>query len=676
MDHFNKVIASIRWTKDHPKPGILFCDLSTTFGTPALTQLTKIVVQALCIDTNHVILGVPTRGNTWAALLASVSGARAFFLGKEGVGTPVPGTIPFCSASTVYSGDKKTNFTVRADVLEQLLQAPVIWVADDVCESGSTLNAVISFLQEKGCKVVRGIPLISFKQEHDHVIYHNTYSLPGRSVFGSSPQFLCTLRGGDQKPYDIERAAIIYGPPSMNHLMETYKGACRPSCMADIQWNTFSGGMPNIHFDVPLHNAIFFYDAGLDSTTQDGLVHALARSCTNLTIFVPYLPQGTMERVDEEGTLAIAQTRLHSLCGAMPIGGARVAVEIVDIHQTGTRFYLGDRVIYVPRSKLTALVDADCTATAIAFPDEGARKRFAHRFPGYTQLVFSKKRGPKGERIIELSDTVGNGSLGTKLKHVTIVDDLVRTGGTILVTARILRSMGFTWIEAAFVHADFDPGTVHAFANDPALDRIVTTDSVPQKARALLLAAPTKKVEVHNLFLDDYHVDFSKRVGDFTILASASNTKYDALRLDIPGIYTMAVPNGPTRPEQPLSEKEGEAAALDRIAVVRHLWPKALRIVAIESYIDATDGYDKVCFVISYWYRGEEKTTIGHSVPNRSVRVPPEFLELCLKPENRGKITAGELMQKAWNLPTKDAWIAHVGGDRKQQIMSARYNGL
>ena len=649
MQHFNSVVGTIRWTHNYPRDGINFCDLSQTFGTPALAELAKITVKALCIDVDHVIVGVPTRGVVWAALLASVSGARAFFLSKEGVGTPAPGIVPFCAAGTVYSGDQKTKFNIHADDLAAIKRAPVVWVADDVCESGSTLRSVMETIGP----TARGIPLISFRDEFHHVIYFDGIRcFPGRRVFESVPGLLCTLRGGTTEIGERGHP-FVYGLPSMDHLVRSYVTNKRGARVGDVQWNTFPGGMPNIHFDVPSFTAVFIYDASADTTTQDGLVHALARSCETLEIIVSYLPQGTMERVDQEGTLAIAQTRLHSLCAAMPVGCARVTVTVYDIHQTGTRFYTGDTVRYRPISMLDSLVAMDCD---IAFPDDGACKRFRHLFPGRNLLIFSKKRGPDGKRIIELNEMVGD----SQAKSVTIVDDLVRTGGTILSTARILKiNMGYDHVTAAFVHADFDPGTLHAFVHNSVLDAICTTDTVPEKARALQLSAPNK-VSVFGIF-EGLNINLTTTMDADTvllILASTSETKYHVLRSICTSVYTLHVPNGPNRPEQPMSSAEGEAALRDRIDFVSYVWPTA-NVFAAESYIQ--NSYDAVCAMFS---KGKH---IGHSSEYFNVPVPTEFMMQC----SNGKITAGEFMQKAWNLESKDAWIRHMGKTRDGQIRSA-----
>ena len=59
-----------------------------------------------------------------------------------------------------------------------------------------------------------------------------------------------------------------------------------------------------------------------------------------------------------------------------------------------------------------------------------------------------------------------------------IVDDLISTGGTLARAARAARRQGASKIIACAAHGLFTPGAEQALA-DPAIDRIITTDSVP-----------------------------------------------------------------------------------------------------------------------------------------------------------------------------------------------------
>jgi ribose-phosphate pyrophosphokinase len=59
-----------------------------------------------------------------------------------------------------------------------------------------------------------------------------------------------------------------------------------------------------------------------------------------------------------------------------------------------------------------------------------------------------------------------------------IVDDLISTGGTLLRAARAARKAGARRVMALVTHGLFMPGAAEVLA-DPAVERLVITDSVP-----------------------------------------------------------------------------------------------------------------------------------------------------------------------------------------------------
>jgi hypothetical protein len=93
---------------------------------------------------------------------------------------------------------------------------------------------------------------------------------------------------------------------------------------------------------------------------------------------------------------------------------------------------------------------------AIAFPDEGAQKRFGSLFHQYDVVTCGKKRVGK-ERIVMIQDGDCQG------KHVLIVDDMVKTGGTLVECAKALVAHGATGASAFCAHAAFPPSAERLF---------------------------------------------------------------------------------------------------------------------------------------------------------------------------------------------------------------------
>jgi ribose-phosphate pyrophosphokinase len=59
-----------------------------------------------------------------------------------------------------------------------------------------------------------------------------------------------------------------------------------------------------------------------------------------------------------------------------------------------------------------------------------------------------------------------------------VIDDLISTGGTLLRAAKAARNGGARNVMALVTHGLFMPGAAEVLA-DPAMDRIIITDSVP-----------------------------------------------------------------------------------------------------------------------------------------------------------------------------------------------------
>lgn len=116
---------------------------------------------------------------------------------------------------------------------------------------------------------------------------------------------------------------------------------------------------------------------------------------------------------------------------------------------------------------------------AVISPDPGGVKRaelFRHALEEQlgrpVEKAFVDKHRSGG--IVSGELLVGNVSGATAI----IIDDLISTGGTLVRAARQARQAGARGVVAMVAHGLFMPGAADALA-DPAIDRLVVTDSVP-----------------------------------------------------------------------------------------------------------------------------------------------------------------------------------------------------
>ncbi|XP_032232803.1 ribose-phosphate pyrophosphokinase 4 isoform X2 [Nematostella vectensis] len=210
--------------------------------------------------------------------------------------------------------------------------------------------------------------------------------------------------------------------------------------MKTIHWDKFLDGWPNLFIDnvkqdCAGRDVIFLgsFHSPQVVFEQLSVIYKIPRSLArSFTFILPYFPTGTMEREETEGQVATAKT-LATLLSATPLT-ARGPTQIVifDIHALQERFYFGDFVIPRLESAIPLLLRVLSNfqeKVNIAFPDEGAYKRFHTMFQAFPNITCIKIRdGDK--RIVKVKEGEPKGS------HVIIVDDLVMTGGTLIMCAK------------------------------------------------------------------------------------------------------------------------------------------------------------------------------------------------------------------------------------------------
>jgi len=212
--------------------------------------------------------------------------------------------------------------------------------------------------------------------------------------------------------------------------------------------------------------------------------HVLNMLCESfvetLTVILPYYPTGTMERVVREGQVATAST-LARLFSNLPRVGKPTRVMVYDLHTLQNRFYLSGNALATLHTAVPLLCNVmkskESKIDAIAFPDEGACKRFKTLFeadfPDWPVVTCGKVRDGE-KRIVTIQDGDPAG------KHVVIVDDLVQTGGTLIECATAIKKAGALSVSAFVTHAVFPSGWDRfSKANGSPFDTFFITNSNP-----------------------------------------------------------------------------------------------------------------------------------------------------------------------------------------------------
>eukprot|EP01135_Chromosphaera_perkinsii_P009018 Nk52_evm36s1569 gene=Nk52_evmTU36s1569 len=287
-----------------------------------------------------------------------------------------------------------------------------------------------------------------------------------------------------------------------------------------LKWGHFSDSFPNIFIEnveeLAGKDVIFFASFHIPGVIFEQLsaIYCLPGYLVrSFKLVLPYFPTGTMERVDIEGQIVTAKV-LARLLSAIPLcshGPAQIL--IYDIHALQERFYFGDNVIIRLESAIPVLIRRineleDGSNVAIAFPDEGAFKRFHLAFESddvcatagldnqktgrnyaFPLIVCTKVRGKDDKRTVTIKEGSPAG------KHVIIVDDLVKTGGTLLECAKALVAHGAKEVSIYVTHAVFPQESWKRFIPENlepghAIKHFWMTDSHPLSKEMLAYSPP------------------------------------------------------------------------------------------------------------------------------------------------------------------------------------------
>mmetsp|Transcript_1438 Transcript_1438/g.3791 ORF Transcript_1438/g.3791 Transcript_1438/m.3791 type:complete len:213 (-) Transcript_1438:270-908(-) len=156
-----------------------------------------------------------------------------------------------------------------------------------------------------------------------------------------------------------------------------------------------------------------------------------------------------MERIVKEGQVATANTYAQMFSN-LPSCGRPTRLMIYDLHTLQNRFYLHGNAIASLCTTVPCLLPhlEKHDITCVAFPDDGAAKRFGHMFEGYELIVCGKVRDGDERRV-----TIQEGNPDGR--NVCIVDDLVQTGGTLVEAGKALKAAGAGEVSAFVAHGVF-----------------------------------------------------------------------------------------------------------------------------------------------------------------------------------------------------------------------------
>jgi ribose-phosphate pyrophosphokinase len=283
--------------------------------------------------------------------------------------------------------------------------------------------------------------------------------------------------------------AILFHCPQMSDLAARICAADQRIKPGKISWKRFEDDTEDLRIgkvDGSRQKRAAFL-ASLDSPEdyfrQISIIYAMPRyGYKEFKVILPFYPTGTMERGDTEDQVVTAKT-LATVLSATPLNrGGPVEIVLYDIHTLGQRHYFGPSILtrYKTGTKyLKQKLEGD--DWTIMFPDIGAWKRFRVMFDGSKSdgrkfaMGYCDKIRDGAKRIVTLKEG------DVKGRRVVIVDDIIRSGGTILECAKALAAAGAAEVSAYATHGVFPKNSWEKFL-DAGLAKVWITDSCPKTA--------------------------------------------------------------------------------------------------------------------------------------------------------------------------------------------------
>ncbi len=217
--------------------------------------------------------------------------------------------------------------------------------------------------------------------------------------------------------------------------------------------------------------------------------------CQSLTLVVPYFGYSTMERADKPGEVVTGKTRAR-LLSVIPSAKQGNRAFFVDLHSTGLPYYfegalttrqLSAKSVTIAAAKKMAIDENDFV---LACTDAGRAKwveSLAGEIGVSASIVLKRRVSGTQTDLVAVSAHVDG-------RYVIIYDDMIRTGGSLIMAAEAYKDAGASKISAIATHGVLAGDSLKRLQDSNLFSKIVCTDSHPRA-----VAQESEFLEIHSI---------------------------------------------------------------------------------------------------------------------------------------------------------------------------------
>jgi ribose-phosphate pyrophosphokinase len=333
----------------------------------------------------------------------------------------------------------------------------------------------------------------------------------GRSSTFSSPRLYSSK---PVRTRENSNNILLFYAPEMASLAQEMFGSSDKIILGKCNFDEFPDKWPKLfiegHHLIKQNSCCFlasFHSPEVMFAQLSAIYEIAKYRARNYKIIVPYFPTGTMDRISKPGEIATAMSLARMLNATPLCATGPPTIQILDIHALQEKFYFSDNVLVELKSAVWLLIEEigkikanrPEETIAIAFPDDGAAKRFKSKFGEIEHIIFEKRR-VGNQRIVRVVSGVPKG------KHVLIIDDLIQTGGTILECVKVIKECGASRVSAYVTHGVFPNESFLKFFPDQKtgeclLETFYITNTIPTVSKRLENQPPFRILSVAPVLL-------------------------------------------------------------------------------------------------------------------------------------------------------------------------------